>query len=443
MVNFVFSADETKVQAAFRNIGVGAKNLSHEVNSGIKESLAEAFSVALITEMVKGMVEFADTVVKGAEKIDTTTDAFQGLRIAARQAHADMTLFEKSFASIEKAASAALGGDSKTHNAFKNLGISDADLKNLDKVSLLQKILQGTQGQSRNEGVANLNALGVRSQNANALLSIQPQLADFQGFLSDLKENHQIASNEDLNNLAELKDKWADLLDELQTQAIPAVTSFLGMLKQFVTGVVQLTQLIGTAIGAIIGNIDKLSAKSVIKGAYEAVKGNIAAQVVVATDSANALMGNGTAGDIANNFANATTEANAKGFITAFGADGAKSIAKIINDQLVAFAEQDKKNEAASEARRKQREDSEKSKGGPANRVATIKGDGRSILDNDLKGADTSLVKIGALGGINDAYRLVRLSQEANNYLKTIAQNTDPANNRDTGGDLDSPFADG
>lgn len=443
MVDFIFGVNDSKVQSAFRNVSAGAKNLSHEVNSGVKEALAEAFSAAYIAEMVVKMTEFADATVKGAEKLDTTTDSFQALRIAAREAHADISLFEKSFANIEKAASSALGGDSKLHKAFQNLGITDADIKNLKNVELLQKIMQGTQGMSRNEGVANLNALGIRSLNANSLLAIQPQLADFKNFKQDLKENGQIASNADLNNLAELKDRWEDIADTFRTKLIPGLVLVMDAINYLSKGLVQLAQLVGTTVGAMLGNLQNVSVKSVAQGAVEFTKGEIATTFDALKNGTEAFLGKKSFGDAIDDTAKTMADHDAKTVTTVFGEQGAANIGSIINDQLLEFAEQDKQDAAREEQRRKAREEADKAKEGQANRVPSIKGDGKSMLDLDLKGGDSSLVKIGALGGIDTFYRLARLSQEANNYLKTIAANTDPANNNgNSGGDMDGQFTD-
>jgi hypothetical protein len=421
-VKFTINADGSGAEAALKSINRRVSNLSHELNSGLKNTIVEAFSVYAIGEAIKSMVEFADTTIKGAEGLGVTTDKFQALRIAAREANKDMALFERTFQGLEKAASGALGGDTKALNAFRNLGVNEADLKNLNKTDLLSKVMRGTDGMSRSFAEDNLRAIGA-GRNAGALMSIKPQLSNITGFTNDLKGQGRIASNDDLNALNELKDKWEEFSDEIKVAAVPALTWLLDTITDFAIGVKQFVSYISTAIGALVGQIDHFD----LKGLFRAFGDNLINGFKSLFDNLwDVIRGKISPTEALQNIGAQHASELPRLIEGAFGKGGLDSFNKIMEDKLLEFGEEDKARAKRAEDRRKNRALGQAEFEGPANRQAAVsKTEADKTVLSALTG-DNGFLKIGGLAGVDSAYRAERLQRETNEWLKQIAKNTEP-----------------
>jgi hypothetical protein len=84
-------------------------------------------------------------------------------------------------------------------------------------------------------------------------MAMQPKLANFQEFKEEQKSRGAVASNENIEELEELKDRWLEIVDAVKTTAIPVLSWLLETIFDFGHSVKQLVELLGTTLGAFWG----------------------------------------------------------------------------------------------------------------------------------------------------------------------------------------------
>ena len=414
-VSFFINGNANGALGAINSTQKAIHSLSNELNTGLRNTLIGAFSIEAIKEAVVSTIEFADNIKKTSDRMGVTTDNVQALRIAARDAGKDLGSVEKAFNSLEKSSRKALSGNTKTKNAFANLGISEDDLKHLDKMSLLQKTMQGAGKMGRSEAEGNLtNIFGSRGQ-AGVLMAMQPKLSNFSDFKAEEKSKGAIASDDDIEALAEVKDRWEEIIDGIKTSAIPVLSWLLDAIFDFGHGVKQLVELVGTYIGALVGSIQGVN----IGGLIESFGDNlITGWKALFTNLWGIISGKLSVSDVIDNAITEGQKQIGNTMSKGFGVN-MDTVNQVVQEELLRQGEEDSKI-ANDRAKKKQDRLNEQNKmNDDPNRQPDSHKEKKSLLDKDLKDKNEFL-KVGGMMGVDTNYRLERLQTEANELLRDI-----------------------
>lgn len=429
-VKIKFRADGSQVEATMTRLNRGVGSLSHELNSTLKNAVVAAFSVEAIKETISSTIEWADGVKKASDRLGLTVTNVQALKYAAKESGVEFEKLEGSLSKMEIAAANALGGKKKQSDAFKALGITDDQLKHLNKQDLLSQVGKGLQGMTQSQAIPNLAAI-FGGGNAGGIFAMRNKLANFDQFKKDKEDSGAIAKPEDIEALAELKMKWEEVADSVKARLVPVLAFLLDKIYGFGRGVSQLVELIGTALGAFMGSIEKFD---IVAGLKEFANQFINGIESLLKNAWAVIRGKKSIGEALGDVAETRANGDAEIIKKTFGKDVISNTAQIVQDKLAEQAQDDKKHAADEAAKKKAFLDSQNQMDKDPNRVAAPGSKAfKSPLDKDLKGGNDSFLKIGNFFGMKDAsYRLERLAQKQTDYLAQIVKNTSPDEGIDT-----------
>jgi hypothetical protein len=410
----------TKVEGRVHKLG-------HQLGHGLKDNLVAFFGAATVGVAIENMVHFAHEIEQASNRIGIATDKVQEFRTIARHAGKDLGFFETVFRNIEKSAALAIGGDSKKAGIFKKLGISDDELKHLNKADLLSKMMKGTAGMDRT--VAEQLLGGVAGpKNGGGLMAVRNEIANPDSL------NITKVSPEDIAALAEAKRNWDDMAESMRAKLIPALVSVAESILNFCTNLKQGFQVVFAYVEALLNNIKNFSFKGGVKGLIE---GNESATVGSLKQAWNFVTGKQGVKETFNNVWDEFANGGKKVVTGFFGEDAVKAAEDAAATMGQVTLDEDKANAEADAKRKADLAEEEKAKAGPVNREAApakAAKEGKELLDKTLKGSNEFL-KIGGFMGVDATYRLERLSQETNGLLRQIVKNTTPP--EDNGQTLD------
>lgn len=417
-VKIKISANASQTLSTFNQVKGGARSLAKEVSGGLKDAILTAFSIEAIKGMIESTVEWADEIQKASQRLGITIENVQALRIAAREAGKSFQDIEGSLVKLEQAAAKALGGPGKQRQAFQRLGVSDEDLKHLNKIDLLSKVAQGVNGQDRSQATANLAPI-VGLGNVGTILGAKDNLANFQQFKNEQKGH--LASAEDIQALAALKDKIDEISDAAKSQFAPVLTAILDWILRFGRGVKQLTELIGTEFGAVLGSIQKFDVKGLLTSFGDEFVGGLKN---IFKNAIGIITGKVSVSDALSSVAEKSAEAQKHVLDSTFGDGFTDNVMKVVEDKLVEQAKDDQ-NVADAEAKRKAaREAEQKSFDAPVNRQPAPGSQREKGITSTL--GDNSLAKNGNIIGKDTLYSLERIGQLQLEALNKIVDNTTP-----------------
>jgi hypothetical protein len=380
--------------------------LSHSLTHGLKEAFVGLVGAGSVGLLVENMVSYAESIDRASERLGIATDRVQQLRKVAQHAGKDLEVWDAIFRNVDKNAQKALVPGSKEANVADQLGLSNEDLKHLNKDELLKKALESTKSMGRTEAEGLIAGL-VGPKNAGFVLGHREDILSGKG---------NIVSDSDLAALVEFKHSLEDLTDVVRVAIIPALVSFAHFLTDLFAHKVDneksLSQMDAEA-AAINSNKGGKEPSWWARVKAEAKFENVATGIVTGTDEEKKKVYDKAKED----------------YITGlYGADVYKDMMKTFEPppSLV-----DKLKEA-QDARKKAREEEQNALKGDVNRVAPVTktAAAKDLIDKDIKG-NNAFLKIGGLLGVDGTYRLERLSQETNNLLRIIAKNTTPEANSD------------
>jgi len=197
---------------------------------------ATVTGVVLLAGQVKSAVRDMDQLADAAERLKINAETLQALRIGARDSGFEPGQADQSVQSLRDARLSALSGlrgSEKSLKAFEALGISRADLVQLESMeALLARVAAGAKAmgdEGRAAGV--LFKLGLDAI-ATALIRSNGDLA---AFTAALKANGQVIDEELVKKGAEVNQRW----DEMATKLNVAVTPALVRLGEVATPVLE------------------------------------------------------------------------------------------------------------------------------------------------------------------------------------------------------------
>src|SRR3954471_20060244 len=92
---FEINANAQGALAAFQQVKRASHDLSKEINSGLRDTVAGVFAIGAIKEAATATIEFAEGIEKASNRIGDTTENVQALKLAAREAGTSLGTMEK------------------------------------------------------------------------------------------------------------------------------------------------------------------------------------------------------------------------------------------------------------------------------------------------------------------------------------------------------------
>ena len=227
--------------AEFKTGLAEARNAVREFKDEVVSSFAGYLTFQGIKEAITSTLEYGAQVKNLSERFDVGTEPLQRWGFAAKANGLYLEDVAQAFNRLEVARSRALQGDDKMVDAFRNLNVSVADLKNLSPDQLMKKI-----------GGSTLDAadmVAVFGRNGNELV---PMLAKVASGAQDLGD---AMSDDVVNGLASANDALDKFQDKLKVMSgnlvakavLPGINQFQGNLFQFTYDFNTMLNNLGTA----------------------------------------------------------------------------------------------------------------------------------------------------------------------------------------------------
>jgi len=396
-VKFVATGDVNPAVQAFNKLEKAGKASVGRLSGTIGSSLGSALSIGAIGAAVASTISYGDSIDKAANNLGITTEYLQILKRVARETGKEFAVMEKAIVNVADSAQDALDGNTNKKNAFALLGINENDLKTLSKEGLLTKSAQGATKLPREQAEAAFSQI-FGKKDASTLVSQAGALANPEGVKENLVKSGQLMSDEDI---------------------APAIAWVMDTISDFTNGVIDLTELVGSGLGAIASMITDFD----IVGLVKAWGQNFVDNIKFVFDNAWSLVtGKKSLGDVLSDGGEQVGK-NVRNIVKgAFGEDNVNTFDQVIQDTLSEQAERDRQREAAAAAKKAQREQDQSALKGPVNRVANKKD---NQLKGDVVGAFTNNSANAAIGGtqnLNLQYRMERLQESMADSLKEIVR---------------------
>ncbi len=401
-VQIKVGADGAGFNRVMGQIEKRVEGVGHHISSTFKEGLVGLIGAVTIGAVIDNMAKFADTITQASDNLDIATDKVQVLYRASKLANKDLGMYDKVFSNQLGFRQAAQKPGSAASKVASQLGFSPDELQHLNKYEFLKKALEATTKMDRSQAEALLGTV-YGKKNAGSLLAQREDILGGQG---------AYASDKDLQDLNRLKDAFEDLTDLITASLIPAFMKLIewitGKVISFVSNTKSMDEMDAEA-GRIADNMGKppinaaagIVSDAVYQGQILFPKGNTQAEKDAFIE-----------------------EAKAANIARKYGEDVLKELQKTYTP-----------SETVSEQYAKKKADREKARAardaelnGPDNVTPKLEKDATVKAPEQLKG-NNPYVQIGGLLGVDLNYRMLRLSEEANKYLRVIAENTEPTNN--------------
>ena len=352
-----------------QSVGNFAKSARDKLNSNMGQAMAGYFSVSTIKSMTMGVLETADQLGDMSNELGIASRDLYALRKAGIDAGVEIENIAKMFRLVAEAKDKAMKGDVEKGQLFGQLGLTTDRLAGMNKMQITEAVGQAVQGldvESRNQFVGNLFGEGA----AKVFDRMPEVFADFEGFKDKLGK--LLPSQEDLDTLGNQADQLEELKQTIEAGLIPVLAKLIGVILEWKN--------------ALVGKVEKNAS-----GFYAAIE-------------ADKTYDPKTSGGLSRR------EWNQKAFETAYNqADVELQKERDELDALLAY-------------KRKTRPDLQLLKQNVP-KVEAVKEDKTKELSVPLLNKGDSLTSIGNfLGGNVDT--LQRLSEEANQLLRQIADST-------------------
>ena len=206
-VNTIFTADGTGVAKTVAGIQ-GAV-------TGLKGKLAGAFGAITLGAIVHSMLEFGDGIQTMSEQLNISTDSAQQFSHAIRNSNIEAGSLRKTLGAFDDLMGDWANGslDENKKNILRKLGISEKDL-DLKPDDLLKKALGSTKELPKKQVQDLFEGLGITKKAASQVV----------GGRDDILDNSiPIVSQKDIAALDLLGDTFADLKNAIVVALIPAM----------------------------------------------------------------------------------------------------------------------------------------------------------------------------------------------------------------------------
>jgi hypothetical protein len=426
-VKIDISGDGSGFHKAMAGVEERLRGLKSKVGFSFGETFAALAGGATITAMIDNMANFAKEINNASRNLGVTTERVQQLRVAARHAGKDLSVFEGIFSKSESFASKALVPNSKEANIAARLGITPGDLSGpngLSKDALVSKMLKGTGGMSRNVAEQLIGGV-VGKKNAGFLVGNKDEITGKSGIGT--------VSNEDLNKMTELKENFEDLIDVVRIRMIPVFNDVVDAAEKF----------IAWASDALTINKGMSDAKEKFAsqngtraGGWRtaAIEASTGLQLLGATvahgTGISSLLGKIAPGKFGESLEHDYDTILNKHDELKYGkgVNDSAVVAKAASSVVAKVASTREDLERAAAARRARHKEEQAEMNGPTTRERPTKRTNNSLVlgEEGGGGSANSMLRIGGLMGVDSTYRLERVGNETNKLLRQIRDRLAP-----------------
>jgi hypothetical protein len=183
--------------------GSGMKNLGRQI--------AGAFAVGSIINFTRSVIQNASAIGDQARSINVSTDAYQALSAAARDAGASQESIRKALQNTQTASQEAIEGNKAYADSFKNLGIDVTKFVSLAPERQLETIARAVANADNKQQAYNESIKILGTKNAPQLQEVLDRLASegFDGLADAARRSGQIMNEETIKSLDKAADRMA------------------------------------------------------------------------------------------------------------------------------------------------------------------------------------------------------------------------------------------
>lgn len=280
--------DNEKANESISKTEEKGKSLGSTMLNGVKTAAKWGAAIlAAGTAAVGGMVaamnktaEYADEIDKLSERTGINREELQKWKYAAGQSGADIGKLEVGMKKLSEVMNGATTGNKNATDAFKKLGISVKDVKNLTQEQIFDKVMTG---------LANMEQGAARNALGNQLLGksyteLMPLLNAGAGGMEELKKRADelgIVMSEDAikagvvygDTMDDIKQSFGGVIRTLTMQFLPTLQK---MMDWTVAHMPEIQATIGSVFGFITSAISFVSEEVIprVVKAYEWLKEN-------------------------------------------------------------------------------------------------------------------------------------------------------------------------
>ena len=228
--------------AALDRLGSAAQNVSGKMNLLASTILGVSFG-----SFVMGALHSADAIADLSDATGISIASIKAFGAAMEEGGGKSKNTEKAIMSLYNAIDAAAQGGLKQQEAFKKVGVSLEDLRNLSDTAILQKTI---------EGLANMEAGAARTSLATDLLGRSFRGVDPKKFLEALNTGKYQEAAKAIQEAADANQRMEKTFNTLQlgaTQAIEPLIKLFGDTELSADSARKMITFVGVALGVAFG----------------------------------------------------------------------------------------------------------------------------------------------------------------------------------------------
>lgn len=267
-VKVSIGADASQFNKELAGVKAKVNHFAKDQLGELKGQLATAFTVGAVIELGKATIALGDHIGDLALRMNLSAESVQKLDFAAKQNGTTIDAVAKAFNKLSVAIHDGVGGNEKTLDSFKNLGVSLEDLQSMTAEQVFMKIADAVKNSTDPtmtmadavkvlgkgaselvplllEGSAGITALGEKAEKAGAIMSGETvaALKQMNDQLEALKAQGQAAFAPILTNLAkglklvvDYTKAWSGLLGAMSVGGAGGKAAALNVLEEFRDG---------------------------------------------------------------------------------------------------------------------------------------------------------------------------------------------------------------
>ena len=208
----------------------GINTMTHSLAHGLKGLVAAGFGVYSIHQALSKTVESADELINTSQRLGVTVEQLQVLRQAAKNSGVEFGKLASAFDRLDAAREKALGGDTKSMEAFARMGVSEADLRSKGAAEIFSGPMAGAaRGQSAQDLAGPMR--DIFGKGARQLIATLQ--TDFDGLRDKMESLGSIMSTEAAVAVDVLADEFGLLSNIIVAQLAPALAMLGPALLKF------------------------------------------------------------------------------------------------------------------------------------------------------------------------------------------------------------------
>ncbi len=236
-----FAGNLNKAQVLARTAG---KNISDALGS----RLAGLLGTAAMAKLTHDTIQYASKINDLSQRLGVGTEKLQEFGFAAQQNGSNLDAFATFIERVNVSREAALEGNEKAIESFKELGVTIDDLKGKRVQELTNQIANKVKDADIQKIIAPLREIGGRG--AGELV------AAFKAGLEDAgdaaRESGVVMSQETIEQLDAIGDRFDLIGLQLKTTLAPALVTVADSIQAFIDHI----RRIGAVLGALTSNVD-------------------------------------------------------------------------------------------------------------------------------------------------------------------------------------------